>query len=92
MNGALLHGAGLAGGMDPFLLAACWLFFPAAAGFLALSFTGATPFTSHSGVRREVRIGRYPFLPAAGVLTAAAACAFEAETLGPAVVFYAFAL
>ena len=71
VNGALLHGAGLAAGMDPFLLAACWLFFPAAAGFLALSFTGATPFTSHSGVRREVGIA-VPILAGAAVLAAAA--------------------
>ncbi len=71
VNGALLHGAGLAEGMDPFLLAACWLFFPAAVGVLALLFTGATTFTSPSGVRKEVRIV-VPFLAAAAVLTAAA--------------------
>jgi len=71
VNGALLHGAGLAGGMDRFLIAACWLFFPAAASCLALSFTGATTFTSPSGVRQEVRIA-LPLLAAALVLTAVA--------------------
>ena len=67
----LLQGARLAAGMDPFRLAACYLFFPAASAFMALSFTGATTFTSESGVRREVRW----FLPcaaAAALLTVAA--------------------
>lgn len=72
VNGALLHGAGLAAGMGPFLLLTCWAFFPAAAGFLALSFTGATTFTSPSGVRREVRTA-IPVFTAAGVVTIAAA-------------------
>lgn len=57
--------------MDPFLLIACWLFFPAAAGFLALSFTRVTPFTSPSGVRREVRT-TLPILAAAAILALAA--------------------
>ena len=71
VNGAILHGAGLSRGMDPFEITASWLFFPAAAAFLALSFTGATTFTSPSGVRREVRTA-LPFFIAAAVLTAAA--------------------
>ena len=72
VNAVLLHIAGLAEGMDPFLLVTCWAFFPAAAGFLALSFTGATTFTSHSGVRREIRTV-VPVFIGAGVLTTAAA-------------------
>jgi len=71
LNGVLLHGAGLAAAMDSFLIAACWLFFPAAAAWLALCFTGATPVTSPSGVRRELRIA-LPFFGAAAVLTLAA--------------------
>ena len=55
VTAALLHGAGLAAGMDTFLVAGCCIFFPAASAFMALSFTGATPFTSPSGVRREIR-------------------------------------
>jgi hypothetical protein len=70
VNAALLHGAGLAAGMGPFLLAACWAFFPAASAFMTLNFTGATPFTSPSGVRKEIRIA-LPFFIAALALTAA---------------------
>jgi hypothetical protein len=70
VNAALLHGAGLASGMDPFLLAACWLFFPAASAFMTLTFTGSTPFTSPSGVRKEIRIA-LPFFIAALALAAA---------------------
>ena len=70
VNAALLHGAGLAHGMDPFLLAASWLFFPAASAFMTLNFTGATPFTSPSGVRREIRIA-LPIFIAALALAAA---------------------
>jgi hypothetical protein len=68
VTAALLHGARLAAGMDPFLVAGCWIFFPAASAFMAMSFTGATPFTSPSGVRREIRW----FIPLS--IAAAAAC------------------
>jgi hypothetical protein len=71
VNGALLHGAELAKGMDPYRLVACWIFFPAAAGALALSFTGATTFTSPSGVRREI-MRALPFFLGAAILTIAA--------------------
>jgi hypothetical protein len=67
----LLHPAGLAAGMDPFRVAGCCIFFPAASAFMALGFTGATPFTSHAGVRREIR-RVIPFAAAAALLTAAA--------------------
>ena len=70
-SGALLHGAALAWGMNPFLLAACWLFFPAAAGYLALRFAGATTFITPGAARRETRLA-VPFFAAAAVLTAAA--------------------
>jgi hypothetical protein len=63
---ALLHGAGLAGRMDPWLVAASYAFFPAAAGLLAQQFTGASTITSLSGVRKEIRISVW-FLLAAGV-------------------------
>jgi hypothetical protein len=71
VNGVLLHIAGLAKGMDPYRLVACWIFFPAAAGALALLFTGATPFTTYSGVRREVTRAM-PFFAGAAILTIAA--------------------
>jgi hypothetical protein len=71
VTAALLHGAGLAAGMDAFRLAGCWLFFPAASAAMGLAFTGATPFTSHAGVRREIR-WFFPFAAAAALLAAAA--------------------
>jgi hypothetical protein len=51
-----------------YLLALSLIFFPAASSFLALQFTGSTPFTSISGVRKELRIG-LPFYIAAGAIT-----------------------
>ena len=81
VNGALLHGAGLARGMDPYRLVACWIFFPAAAGALALSFTGATTFTSPSGVRREVTRA-IPIFAAAAILTIAALVLSKLEFWG----------
>jgi hypothetical protein len=51
--------------MDPFLIAACYLFFPAASAYMALNFTGATTFTSPSGVNKEIRV-MLPFHIAAG--------------------------
>jgi acetyl-CoA decarbonylase/synthase complex subunit gamma len=39
------------------LLAFSLLFFPAVSSYLALQFTGSTPFTSISGVRKELKIG-----------------------------------
>jgi hypothetical protein len=44
VTAALLHGARLASGMDPFLIGGCYLFFPAASAFLSMSFAGSTPF------------------------------------------------
>jgi hypothetical protein len=70
VNAILLHGAGLAGRLDPWLIAASYALFPAASAFIAQQFTGATPITNPSGVRKEIRISAW-FLVAAGVLAAA---------------------
>lgn len=70
VNALLLHGAGLARGMGPFLLAAAWAFFPSAAAYMALNFTGCTTFTSPSGVRREIRLS-LPFFAVAAAVTLA---------------------
>jgi ferredoxin len=40
---------------DPLVLAFTYVFFPTVSSFLALMFTGSTPFTGVSGVRRELR-------------------------------------
>jgi hypothetical protein len=71
VTAVLLHGLGLAAGRDPFWVAACWLFFPAASAWMALAFTGATPFTSPSGARAEVR-ATLPVFAAAAALALAA--------------------
>jgi hypothetical protein len=81
VTAALLHAAGLAAGMDPFRAAGCWLFFPAASASMALLFTGATPFTSHAGVRREIR-WFFPFAAAAALLTAAALTLSKLRQMG----------
>jgi hypothetical protein len=70
VTAALLHGAGLAARMDPWMLAASYAFFPAAAGLAAQQFTGSSTITSLSGVRKEIRVSIW-FLLAAGVLAAA---------------------
>jgi len=43
-------------GWSPFLTIAYWLILPTISAFYALTFTGSTPFTSRSGVKKEVRI------------------------------------
>jgi hypothetical protein len=70
VTAALLHGAALAAKMDPWLVAASYAFFPAAAGLLAQQFTGASTLTSLSGVQKEIRISLW-FLAAAGALALA---------------------
>ncbi len=42
---------------DGFLRAAASMFFPALSSYLALQFTGATTFTSMSGVKKEMKFG-----------------------------------
>jgi acetyl-CoA decarbonylase/synthase complex subunit gamma len=60
------------GGAPPGLLgAALFLALPAVSGFFALNFTGSTPFTSRSGVEREIRLAM-PFLAGAFACGAAA--------------------
>ncbi len=81
-TGALLHGAALASGMGSFLLAACWLFFPGAAGYLAFSFIGATTFITAKAARRETRLA-LPFFAAAAVLTVAALVFSKLRPGGP---------
>jgi CO dehydrogenase/acetyl-CoA synthase delta subunit len=77
VTAALLHGAGLAAGKDPFFIAACYLFFPAAGAWMALAFTeampaaGAGPLTGSAVARAETRLA-LPFYLAAGALTLAA--------------------
>jgi hypothetical protein len=39
------------------MLAATYLFFPAASSYIALQFTGSTTFTGMSGVKKELKIG-----------------------------------
>jgi hypothetical protein len=71
VTAALLHGAGLARGMDPLFITACDLFFPAASAALALRFAGATPPGVFPGVRSEIRQA-WPFFAAAALLAGAA--------------------
>lgn len=70
VTAALLHGAGLAARLDPWLVGASYALFPAAAGLLAQQFTGASTFTSLSGVRKEIRVSVW-FLGPAALLAAA---------------------
>jgi hypothetical protein len=78
VTAALLHGAGLAGRLDPWLVAGSYAFFPAAAGLAAQQFTGASTITSLSGVRKEIRVSLW-FLSAAGA--AAIACLVVSKIL-----------
>lgn len=71
LTAALLHAVGLAFGMDPFLVVACYLFFPAASAAMAISFAGAVPLPSIPGVRAELRMA-FPFFIAAALLSVAA--------------------
>jgi acetyl-CoA decarbonylase/synthase complex subunit gamma len=47
---------GLAADLNVFRILAAFLILPAVSAFYALNFTGCTPFTSHSGVKKEMRI------------------------------------
>ncbi|MCM2356814.1 MAG: mercury methylation corrinoid protein HgcA [Geobacteraceae bacterium] len=51
----LWYGASGMGG-NGYIAAAHFLLLPAVASFLALNFTGSTPFTSRSGVKKEMRL------------------------------------
>jgi len=52
---------------DPILTAFALLLFPAASSALLLGFTGSTPFTGLSGVKKELRFALPAYLSAAGV-------------------------
>ena len=82
VTAALLHGAGLARGMDPLSITASWLFFPAASAVLGLRFAGATPPGFHPGVRKEIRHA-WPFLAAAALLAGAALVLLKAARIHP---------
>ena len=51
------------------LAAAVILFFTAASSYLALNFTGCTPYTSMSGVKKEMRFAVPAYLAACGITT-----------------------
>ncbi len=57
----------LAGGWDRTTVLAAFLCLPAVSSFYALNFTGSTPFTSRSGVKKEMRLS----LPVMGLAVAA---------------------
>lgn len=61
-------------GGNPFSAAAAFLVLPAVSAFYALNFTGSTPFTSRSGVKKEMRLA----LPAVGVALVAGAVSWIA--------------
>jgi acetyl-CoA decarbonylase/synthase complex subunit gamma len=48
-----------------YLIAFSLVFFPAASSYLALQFTGSTPFTSISGVKKELKIALPRYIAAA---------------------------
>jgi hypothetical protein len=48
---------GLVDRNNTIMLAATYLFFPAASSYIALQFTGSTTFTGMSGVKKELKIG-----------------------------------
>ncbi len=60
-----VRGSGIVDERNGLLLAAIYLFFPAASSYIALQFTGATTFTGMSGVKKELKIGIPVYLGAA---------------------------
>lgn len=64
---ALLCRAAAGSNWSRYETAAAFLLLPAVASFLALNFTGSTPFTSRSGVKKEMRLS-LPAMAAALVL------------------------
>jgi acetyl-CoA decarbonylase/synthase complex subunit gamma len=70
IKGALLGllpvaAAGTVTGGSPIDLLPALLFLPAASAYYALNFTGSTPYTSRSGVKKEIRLGIPPMAAAA---------------------------
>jgi hypothetical protein len=56
VTAALLQGARLASGMNPYLLTGSYLFFPAAGAFFSMSFAGSTPFADEPQGRTPARV------------------------------------
>jgi len=63
----MIHGAGAVGRNDGVLTAMSYIFFPALSSFLALQFTGATTYTSLSGVTKEMKYAIPLYIAAASV-------------------------
>jgi len=61
-----------------YLKAFSLIFFPAASSYLALQFTGSTPFTGISGVRRELKFG-LPIYIVAGAIASAFVIFFKLQ-------------
>jgi len=53
----LLYHAWEGGGWSPLATAAAFVLLPAVSAYHTLNFTGCTPFTSRSGVKKELRLG-----------------------------------
>jgi len=68
VTAALVYTAQMHGGSIPLLLAML-IFFPAAASYLALQFTGATTYTGISGVKKELHYA-LPVYKGAAILSA----------------------
>jgi hypothetical protein len=73
--------SGTLAGSSIWLAASAMVFFPVVSSFLALQFTGATTFTSMSGVEREVKRS-LPVYRAAFVVTAALFAVYKLQIWG----------
>jgi len=73
--------SGTLAGSSIWLAASAMVFFPVVSSFLALQFTGATTFTSISGVEREVKRS-LPVYRAAFVVTAALFAVYKLQIWG----------
>ena len=56
---------------NSFIVITCCLIFPAISSYLALNFTGCTPFTGESGVKREMNLSIPLYI---GALTVSTVC------------------
>ncbi len=72
---------GVQDGTPPLLTLTSYLFFPALSSYWALQFTGSTPFTSMSGVKREMKIA-IPVYVAVLVITALLCIVFKMKQWG----------
>jgi hypothetical protein len=62
-------GAGTSGSLGLFAAAAALLIFPPVTAYLALTFTGSTPFTSRTGVKKEI----FRYVPVMAAMAASGA-------------------